>query len=43
MLARTLMSSPGHLANILQPEFHKIGIGVVEGPLGLMTVEVFTG
>ena len=38
-----LMSSPGHRANILRPEFRRIGIGVVEGPLGLMVVQVFSG
>ncbi|HSG79471.1 MAG TPA: CvpA family protein [Acidimicrobiia bacterium] len=38
-----LMDSPGHRANILSPEYNRIGIGVVEGPLGLMTVQVFTG
>ncbi len=38
-----LMSSPGHRANILRPGFTRVGIGVIEGPLGLMVVEVFTG
>jgi uncharacterized membrane protein required for colicin V production len=38
-----LMDSPGHRANILSPEYNRLGIGVVEGPLGLMTVQVFTG
>ncbi len=38
-----LMGSPGHRANILRPEFRRIGIAVVAGPLGLMTVQVFTG
>ncbi|MDX1690759.1 MAG: CvpA family protein [Acidimicrobiia bacterium] len=38
-----LMNSPGHRANILSPDYNRIGIGVVAGPLGLMTVQVFTG
>lgn len=38
-----LMSSPGHRANILQPEFDRVGIGAIRGPLGLMVVEVFGG
>jgi uncharacterized protein YkwD len=38
-----LMDSPGHRENILRPEFRRVGIAVVAGPLGLMTVQVFTG
>jgi uncharacterized protein YkwD len=38
-----LMGSPGHRENILRPEFNRVGVAVVEGPLGLMAVEVFTG
>ena len=38
-----LMDSEGHRANILSPEFRRVGIGVVVGPLGLMAVQVFTG
>jgi uncharacterized protein YkwD/uncharacterized membrane protein required for colicin V production len=38
-----LMESPGHRENMLRPEFRRVGVGVVSGPLGLMTVEVFTG
>jgi uncharacterized protein YkwD len=38
-----LLNSAGHRANLLNREFHKVGIGVVDGPLGLMTVQVFTG
>jgi uncharacterized protein YkwD len=38
-----LMASPGHRANIESPDFNRVGIGVVRGPLGLMTVQVFTG
>ncbi|MBN2112745.1 MAG: CvpA family protein [Acidimicrobiia bacterium] len=38
-----LMDSPGHRENILRPEFRRVGVAVVAGPLGLMTVEVFTG
>lgn len=38
-----LMDSPGHRANILGAGYRRVGIGVVIGPLGLMTVQVFTG
>ncbi len=36
-----LMNSPGHRANILEPNFNQLGVGVVRGPLGLMVVQVF--
>lgn len=38
-----LMGSPGHRENILRPEFRRVGVAVVAGPLGLMAVQVFTG
>jgi uncharacterized protein YkwD/uncharacterized membrane protein required for colicin V production len=38
-----LMASPSHRANILNPEFTRVGVGAVQGPLGLMVVEVFQG
>jgi uncharacterized protein YkwD len=38
-----LMDSPGHRANILGADYRRLGIAVVVGPLGLMTVQVFTG
>lgn len=39
---RGLMESPGHRANILRPEFTRIGIGVVSaGPYGRMFTQVF--
>lgn len=38
-----LMDSPGHRANIESGDYRRIGIAVVRGPLGLMTVQVFTG
>jgi uncharacterized protein YkwD len=38
-----LMDSPGHRENILRAEFRRVGVAVVAGPLGLMTVQVFTG
>lgn len=38
-----MMDSPGHRANIEADFYRRIGIAVVEGPLGLMTVQVFTG
>jgi len=36
-----LMSSPNHRANILRPEFEQVGIGIFEGPYGLMCTQVF--
>ncbi len=43
-LAHTgLMNSPGHRANILSPDFNKIGIGVMDaGEYGKMFTQVFT-
>lgn len=38
-----LMDSPGHKANILSPEYHKIGIGIMDGGVyGLMVTQVFS-
>ncbi len=38
-----LMESPGHRANILSPEYHRVGIGVVDGgDRGVIVVEDFT-
>lgn len=37
-----LMKSPGHRANILQPQFGRVGIGIVEGGIyGLMVSQEF--
>ena len=36
-----LMASPDHRANILRKQFDEVGIGVFEGPYGLMCTEVF--
>jgi uncharacterized protein YkwD len=37
-----LMNSEGHKRNILDPEFHRIGIGVIDGgPWGKMFTQVF--
>ncbi|MBW3594234.1 MAG: CvpA family protein [Actinobacteria bacterium] len=36
-----LMKSPDHRANILRDEFDQVGIGVYEGPYGLMCTQVF--
>jgi uncharacterized protein YkwD/uncharacterized membrane protein required for colicin V production len=43
-LAHTgLMNSPGHRANILSPEYHKIGIGIQDaGAYGLMVTQNFS-
>ena len=39
-----LMNSPGHRANILNANFTKVGIGVVNGgPYGKMLVQMFIG
>lgn len=40
---RGLMDSPGHRRNILLEDYTRVGIAVIDGPLGLMTVQVFTG
>ncbi len=38
-----LMNSPGHRANILSKNYHKVGIGVIDaGPHGLMVTQEFT-
>ena len=38
-----LMNSPGHRANILSPEFEKVGIGIMDGGVyGLMVTQVFS-
>ncbi|MDO8618555.1 MAG: CvpA family protein [Candidatus Daviesbacteria bacterium] len=38
-----LMNSPGHRANILSPDFNKIGIGIMDaGTYGLMVTQVFS-
>jgi uncharacterized protein YkwD/uncharacterized membrane protein required for colicin V production len=40
---RGLMNSPGHRANILRPEFGKVGIGVIRSPAqGSMFTQEFT-
>jgi uncharacterized protein YkwD len=38
-----LMDSPSHRENILRPQFRRAGIGVIDGPTGLMVVQVFSG
>lgn len=40
---RGLVASPAHLANIEAADYRSVGIAVVEGPLGLMVVQVFGG
>lgn len=38
-----LMESPGHRANILNPRYRKIGIGIIDGgPFQQLTTQVFT-
>ncbi|HYH14374.1 MAG TPA: CAP domain-containing protein, partial [Flavisolibacter sp.] len=37
-----LMESPGHRANILQPKYGRVGIGILDGGIyGLMITQVF--
>ena len=37
-----LMNSPGHRANILQPDFGRVGIGIMDGGIhGLMVTQDF--
>lgn len=38
-----LMDSIGHRANIESAAYRRAGVAVIRGPLGLMTVQVFTG
>jgi uncharacterized protein YkwD len=39
-----LMNSPGHRANILNPNFTHIGIGALNvGPYGMMFTQMFVG
>jgi len=41
---RAWMNSPGHRANILNPNFTRIGIGVVDGgPYGKILTQHFIG
>ena len=40
---RGLMESTGHRENIESDSFTRVGIAVIDGPLGLMTVQIFTG
>ncbi len=36
-----MLSSPSHHANIMRPEYCRAGVGVYEGPYGLIVTEVF--
>lgn len=38
-----LLSSEAHRATMLDPRFTRVGVSALEGPLGLMVVQVFTG
>jgi uncharacterized protein YkwD len=39
---RGLMNSPGHRANILNPDFGRVGIGIMDGGMrGLMVSQEF--
>lgn len=41
---RNLMNSPGHKANIMKPEYTKVGVGVVSGgKYGKMYVQLYNG
>lgn len=37
------MDSEGHRANLLRSSFDRVGVAAVDGPLGLMVVQVFGG
>jgi uncharacterized membrane protein required for colicin V production len=37
------MESEGHRENVLRPEFDRLGVAAVRGPLGLMVVQVYGG
>ena len=38
-----LVESPGHRANMLAPQYTSVGLSSIQGPLGLMVVQVFGG
>ncbi|HVE93144.1 MAG TPA: CvpA family protein [Actinomycetota bacterium] len=40
---RGLMNSPGHKRNILDPDFSALGIGIFNGPKGLIASQEFCG
>lgn len=41
---QSLMGSPGHRRNLLNPAYTRVGIGIVPGgPYGLMITQIFTG
>jgi uncharacterized protein YkwD len=40
---RAIMASDGHRAALLTEGYREVGIGVVEGPYGLMAVQVYSG
>ncbi len=37
----TGLASPDHRADMLRPGFDEVGIGILDGPYGLMCTEVF--
>ena len=38
-----IAASDQHRAELLRVDYRRVGVGVVEGPYGLVAVEVFTG
>ena len=38
-----LLASPSHRATMLDPRFTRVGVSALEGPFGLMVVQVFSG
>ncbi len=40
---QALMDSSGHRENLLRASFDRVGVAAVDGPLGLMVVQVFGG
>ncbi len=40
---KKFMSSPGHRSNILGTQYHKVGVGIVQGKGKLWVTEIFYG
>ena len=42
-LVEAILSAPSYHTMVTHPRYHKAGVGVVEGPYGLMAVQVLSG
>ena len=40
---RAVVASSGHRSTLLSSDYRRVGVGVVEGPYGLMAVQVYSG